>query len=373
MRKLLAFLTYTVGLALVRIAGPKPASSWFRRASRLDSRNDRALHYSAWSLWESGELEEAAAQYHQLLARLPQFSGAWLELARVLQGLGRHEKALDAVERALPREPHNAVLHYTRGESLVALGRMAQAIDAYRQAIQLDPAYADALGNLGAALGSLRRWHEAVRWNAEAMKLKPSVVHAHNLGVALAELGRFQEAEEAFKLAVSLEPSSAELQARLALAIAAQGRVADGLHTLEGALAIDPSNIAVRTSLSSLLVGEGRAQEAIEVALETVRLHVDNWQAHAALGWAYFQADLPQAGLAAFEIGVRLQPDVPETLAGYAACLSRLGRHDEAIEAFRRVLVADPDYLHRDEVAAQYFDTSKRSMVGPPDPGHSTT
>lgn len=361
-KRLLTILNYCIGRALLRLINARAAVEWFRRASRLDSHDDRAQNYLAFTLWRSGQLEESAVVYRKLLERQPSLSGAWHDYACVLQDLGRHADALDAVERAIALEPDNPDVHNTRGWSLVTLGRFEEAVGAYRRTVNLHPAHPQAVGNLGATLGELRRWEEAVRWHSRAMELERGAVPAHNLGVALFELDRFEEAEKAFREALTLEPGSPELQARLGLSIAGQDRVAEALDLLQAALVSHPHDPMIRSTLCNLLLGAGRRDEALDLTRESVRLRPADALGYQSLGWTHLECGQGTDALAAFDTAIRLKPGLPEFIAGRGAALSFLGRHREAVTLFQEVVAADSGYFERDDTAARYYETSMRQI-----------
>ena len=85
-----------------------------------------------------------------------------------------------------------------------------------------------------------------------------------------------------------------------------------------------------------------RAKEAAERAVE---LRPDLAEAHAALGWYIYQAqlDYPRA-LAEFGAALGLQPSSGDALQGTGAVLRRQGRWEEAAEKFVKAAELDPNY-----------------------------
>ena len=363
MKRLLSFATYVIGRIAIRLGGHAKAISWFRIAVRLDS-STRSLEWLAWSLSEVGALDDSAAGYANLVKLQPDNARFWFGLAGAQQDLGNHSDALASLDQAVALEHQNAVFHYTRGQSLIALGRIEEAASAYRLAVNIEPTYADAAGNLGAALGQLRRWDEAVRWHTEASRMVRRSDTDYNLGVALHELSRFDEAEQAFKRALQLEPGSGELLARLALSLAAQGRAEEAINMLETAPTSDPVDPCVGPALSVILLSEGKMVAATEVARAAITAAPDDPHGYIALGWAYLLAEQEAEALRAFETAGRMVAAWPEIDAGRACCLSRMGRHGEAVQLFLEVLARDRDYFDRDEMVASCFELSQREAGG---------
>ena len=265
-KRVLSFASYLIGRIAIGLGGPAHAIAWFRRAVRFQESSTRALSWLGWSLAEAGAIEEAAAVYDNLVKLRPADARSWLGVARAKQELGKHIDALSALDHAIALERQNPFFHYTRGQSLIALGRIEEAASAYRLAVNIEPSFADAAGALGVALGMLRRWDEAVRWHMEALRITRNVDTEYNVGVALYELRRFDQAEEAFRRAVQDDPSSGELQARVALSVAAQGRIPAAINMLEATLRSNPAATSVRVALSGILLSEGRTSDALQIA-----------------------------------------------------------------------------------------------------------
>jgi arylsulfatase A-like enzyme len=67
-------------------------------------------------------------------------------------------------------------------------------------------------------------------------------------------------------------------------------------------------------------------------------------EARAILGLAYVQLDRFEEALASLDVAVRMAPDLPSARYNRGFALVELGRRDEAIDEFRRVLQLDPEH-----------------------------
>src|SRR5687768_15349489 len=119
---------------------------------------------------------------------------------------------------------------------------------------------------------------------------------------------------------------------------------------LEAALVSNPADPSVRATLSGILLSEGKTLEAIEIARDAVSLTRDP-RGYTALGWAYLAANRETEALLAFDSASQMEPAAPEIDAARGCCFTRMGRHPEALQAFREVIARDPDYFDRDEMA----------------------
>ena len=85
-------------------------------------------------------------------------------------------------------------------------------------------------------------------------------------------------------------------------------------------------------------------EAAITTFREIIEQNDDLPGAHANLGIALVRSGDPEAGRAALERATELAPEQPVILNQLGVLHRRAGRFDEAADAYRRALAADPDY-----------------------------
>jgi tetratricopeptide (TPR) repeat protein len=110
------------------------------------------LYETALDLELAGRFEEARESYEAVLRRDPQFSGASINLGRLLHAAGAVGKAEGLYREALEQNPDNALAAFNLGVALEDQGKADDAADAYRAALAIDEKYADAHYNLSRLL-----------------------------------------------------------------------------------------------------------------------------------------------------------------------------------------------------------------------------
>lgn len=133
----------------------------------------------------------------------------------------------------------------------------------------------------------------------------------------------------------------AEMQFRRAAVLLNQGRVSEAEEQLVGALQADPAHQAARQAYVALLLEQGRIDAAKRVLREA--LDADPGQPTFALALARIyagQGDYPAALDVMDRAGPVAQNADFEVLRG--AVLQRLGRHAEAVDAYRRAVQGAP-------------------------------
>jgi tetratricopeptide (TPR) repeat protein len=99
------------------------------------------------------------------------------------------EKAAEAYERIIKREPENYQAHFSLGLSYNKLNKDREAARAFRQAVRLNPEDAQYQTELGKILIKLAEYREAIGPLKKALELDPENVEAEEL-LSDAEAGR---------------------------------------------------------------------------------------------------------------------------------------------------------------------------------------
>jgi len=171
--------------------------------------NPRARNNLGSALARDEKVEEARAQFAEMVRLTPNDALAHYHLGNALLQLGRRVEAIEECMIALKLNPEHVDAHCTVGAALAQVGRTDDAIEHFQTAARLDPSSVAAHFNLGQAYLNLNRYPEAAEHFAAVVRLQPDLAEAHKrLGDALAGLNRFDEARahyaEAQRLSVSV-------------------------------------------------------------------------------------------------------------------------------------------------------------------------
>jgi Tfp pilus assembly protein PilF len=164
---------------------------------------------TARALEKDGNRAEAIAQYEKARTHDPQLKSVAQRLAILYDLQGDTQLAGAEYQRALHESPHDAELLNNFGYFHLRNGDLSMAEHWLRQAIMEDPSKPRPWVNLGETLARQGQFEES--YNAFTRVLRPAEAHC-NLGVVFARLGRVAEAQQAFQLALSLDPSLRQAQ-----------------------------------------------------------------------------------------------------------------------------------------------------------------
>jgi tetratricopeptide (TPR) repeat protein len=163
----------------------------------------------------------------------------------LLQTLGQHDKALEALSAAESRNIRDALLKYRIGESLYALNRPEEALKYYQNSAALATDYETGfLASIRTAeiLTLLRQFREADRVLSELMRLDPNNARVHvGMGMAQLGLGQVELAEEYFMRSLAETPS-ANAYYGIALIEESRAHPGEALKRVEQAISLDPTN-----------------------------------------------------------------------------------------------------------------------------------
>jgi Flp pilus assembly protein TadD len=134
----------------------------------------RRIGFTASRLAEEGRADPSAflAPLAEACLQLPGSVECLQTLADAQDLSGRHQAALDALDRATPDDPNNVDTLLKRGIALAELRRLPEAIDVFEKAAQLRPAAPEPWDDLAQAFDQVGRNNDAATARATAERLR---------------------------------------------------------------------------------------------------------------------------------------------------------------------------------------------------------
>lgn len=223
----------------------QPALQAFFTALQLDPKRRDLLPSRAYAQLQLGRLDQAAADYQDVLADDPGSGAALLGLGLIESRRGRCAPAVDFLERGFP--------HFAADERIAALEPLARCY---------------------AALGRGDDAEKAFRTLVEGRQDDPELLFA--LGRLLRRQGQDAEAESWLEKAAALRPGHLGTQLELLALAEKRGDQPRQITLAEDLLKRHgdrPELWPLRASLALLYLGAGRAAEALPhyAALETIK------------------------------------------------------------------------------------------------------
>lgn len=274
------------------------------KAGRTPVEEPQALFQRAVAEYEAGRFQRAR-KVLMPLQELPDPNGYVTLLAGLIDAsLGDWKAAERRLSTAVERLPMRLEGWMGLGNARRMLGDAEGAASSFQQALRIQPHNADAWNNLAVANADMRRDCDALTAFDRALEIAPGLTSARRgRAEALVRLGRYQQARAAYEALLDVSPDDFGLALDYAELLEHANKPEEARRALPDAAELrTPKQVAVRELLHArLLRREGKSEEAVQVLQAARRKTRLDW-----LGYA--EGEL----------------------------LDRLGREDEAMNAFQR-------------------------------------
>lgn len=160
-------------------------------------------------------------------------------------------------------------------------------------------------------------------------------------GDCLASLNRHQEAIDSYEHALQLVPHYGDAHAYLSLTYYALGRNQEALASFNRGIRFKPRLMDEEFWLYRLGLIAGAAKEwgrSLEAFQKFTVLNKKNGDAWRYMGWANVNLNHIPEAVAAYERAIHLVPNNADVQAELGSLYSELGRHKEAVQAFKAAI-----------------------------------
>jgi tetratricopeptide (TPR) repeat protein len=283
--------------------------------------------------------EEAAAVFRRLTVLRPQDRRARYALAVSLLDATRFRDAIAALEPlAGATNPDPTALELT-STAHEALGDTPRAVTVLRQAVLLDPRNA----NLYLDFAALSFAHQSFQVGIDMItagltQLPESGALYLARGVLWVQLAEYAKADADFDKAEQLDPRQALGSVARGLSQIQQNNLDQALVTVRSQLKTNPGDAFLHYVLAELLSRQGapagspELRQAVEAALEAVRLQPDFVLARDMLSRLYLQSGETEKAIEQCRLALRDDPEDEMALYRLIRALQSSGRPDRAAE-----------------------------------------
>jgi tetratricopeptide (TPR) repeat protein len=337
-----------------------------------DDRSLAQLLGRALELHRQGDLEQAEAQYLELLAMDANYPDA-LHLLGVLKGqLGDLDGAVTLIERAIANNSHFSSYHNNLGNVLGKLGQQRRAKKSYQRALKLDEKNADACVNLGRLLQDEGEIEDARSFFVQAVRISPRSVEGHMsmgrleeatgdrqasivcflraaeiapeyapaylmIGKCWCEAGDLNQAEINLRRAIDIDPGYADAYFNLGGVEQARRRLPEAAAAYRRAIALSPLTAADACNNLGLVLSEmGERQSAISAYLQAITLNADFEADYFQLSKEEIKSGDNTTALELLHKIIELNPKHVEACHSLGAIYDGMGRSQEAIHLYRQ-------------------------------------
>lgn len=322
------------------------AAKAFRRGLISDPEHPQLPRLLAESLLKSGQADEALKTLEPYLKRQPAGREPFELLGTILKALGREREVLPRLEAAAKADPKNLSLQYALAERFRQEGKPEKA-DALLKDLLAHNGDPQLYLALATSLLKEKKAEELLKVLAEAAEKN------HTFEIIQPQIDAIVDdppfASEVVDAALKLEradPPRLSDEARdVATRIARQAKDHDRLIELDRLALKRDANARNSKVLFLDLYNAGRYDEAADALAQMVANHPAERTAETLYSLAQVQylAGKAEKALEVARDVEKLEPESPNAPMLVGAILSKLGRDDEAIEIYKKVLDQFPN------------------------------
>jgi tetratricopeptide (TPR) repeat protein len=303
-----------------------------------------------------GTFEAIESSLKRLQAVRPDDFGAFFALGEVYQAVGNVSGAIDEYERAVQKDPNDPALLVRLGIAQMQSGLPVNAERNFRKALEFEGEEKPSLDYLAAVLQQTKREHEIPAIWKSQLELNPQNAQTHaKYAISLIQAGRQEEGQNAFEQALETLEDNAIIKRYYAPMLAQGGELDRAMDFYEDVLDLAPNDIDVLLEYARTLAQAKRDFEIPKVLRDVLDSNPDPNVRAQTLAWLIEleqpkRVETVENARAKMEIGdfdaaVRLLRPMRNWLADYwklwallSAGLNRLGLHEEAEEAARKLI-----------------------------------
>ena len=292
-----------------------------------------------------GALDAAIAAYRAALQQDPRFGKASNNLILALVKAGKGEEAVQRARDLVAQAPADPDRYFTLGLAQ-SEQNLEEAMKSFRRALEIDPRHTLARYNLALALNRADRTAEAIEELTRTLAIDPRAETRYRLGLMYSRQGEFDAAVRELKGAIAADSRSADAHAALGAVFRARRDWDNAERELRRAITINPDP-ATHYALAQVLQQRGDMEGATAALAEAERVRHQREQEQQAsvltsVGTAKFDAGDFAGALELFRRAVAASGQYAPAYYQMGRTLQRLGREQEAKDAFARAAALNP-------------------------------
>jgi len=288
------------------------------------------------------EAEKDCKRAAELNSQLP---AVYVTLARVHNGKGQYNLALQEIQQALQLEPFDADALLSEAAVYASMGQAERAESTYRKAAALRPQDWNGYYELGVFYYRQRRYTEAATQFEKVLEITPDNAMAHaTLGGMDQLVGKGAEAEQHLKQSLALQPSYAAYT-NLGALYYRERRWAESVDMTRKALEINGSDWRAWSNLGIAYEWLNRKSDADVAARnelarleEIAKVRTDDAEVQVELGLLYAKDKLREKAVPLIEAALARAPGDPSVLASAGEAYENMGDRDTALQLVKKAL-----------------------------------
>jgi tetratricopeptide (TPR) repeat protein len=326
---------------------PDKAEELFRQGIKLDSKAAYFYNGLGRALSDQKKDDESLKAYQKANLLAPQWTYPLVNSAIKLQKRGELEFARQAVERALEINSGDLEARSILASVYASLGNDDDAIREYKTSVLQRPNSAADHIALGRLLLEKGEYVEAEQAFSIAMRINPLDPRTRlYLSIATSRRAReiFNSSLSQVRETAKQSPEDTQLQLLLATAAGEQSRHSDEIDAIRSILKAEPWHLNLRLRLAKLLIEIDRTNESLEEYYSILKTSPNSKEAHNGLGNALKKTGQIKEAILEYRKAITLDETYVPARYNLAAALQEKGEIEAAANEYRTILAAEPTH-----------------------------
>lgn len=302
----------------------KETIQWYDKQIQ-ENPSDTGLYYAkAALLAREGKYEESIITLDRIIELDRDNEKVWYIKANTLFELGSYEKALHCYDKILEFTWDDERVWYHKGEALSKLGHLKEAIECYDKAIKLDRNYTEAWLGRGNAIRKL---------HSDNLEDDPKNFDEDRKN-------ELEDALSSYKQVTDLEPHSVQAWNGKGVVLYKLGRYNEALPCYDKCIEIYPDYVSGWYGRGKTLQKLNREEEAVNSFQSAIGFPLSDYGVKdpenlSARAYSFYELGRYEESLECFDKILEKYHDNQYALEGKGTMLEKLGRKKEAIQCYK--------------------------------------
>ena len=256
---------------------------------------------------------------------------AWSNKGAELGNLGKHDKAIKCLDKAIKINPKDYMAWSNKGAELGNLGKHDKAIKCYDKAIKINPNDDKVWYNKGLALRYLKKHDKEIKCYDKAIKINPNLEKAwFSKGVTLENLGKHDEAIKCFDKAIKINPNDAGTWSNKGVGLGNLGKHGKAIKCFDKAIKINPNDDKVWYNKGTALGNLGKHGKAIKCFDKAIKINPNDDKVWYNKGAALRNLKKYDEEIKCYDKAIKINPKDAEAYYNKGVAFLSLRKYDNA-------------------------------------------
>lgn len=295
---------------------------------------------------QAGRLDAAAQGYQEILKQQPEHPDALNLLGVLCSQRKDYAKALSWLLKAIAAKPEFSDAWLNLAKTLSSTHRLREAVGACDVVLRMEPQHAEALATQARTLRKLNQFDAALESARACLAIQADSLEMGRIETAcLVALKRFDEAGLCFAHWLAKSKNDEALSNDYAMLLVQLGRTQEAIARLEALAGLPKPFLPACSNLGNLLYDQGDHQRALALHQTVVDSNPKLYAGWLNYGNVLQKHERLKEARQALEVAVRLKPDRSEAYVNLASILMAQGEESLAFDSLNKAITLAPDFV----------------------------